>query len=283
LIVGPNSSGKSAVFRAIKALVLNNSSSARWIKHKMKKATVAIQMDGQPSVAWFKTKTGVTYRVEGEEYTKIGRGNVFSVCSEFPLYVDEQGSLVNMQGEWDVLFPYNRTPSQVFKLFETVNKVANSAALFQSLREDEVNHNKGIKDGIGDTARLKENIEMMEIFLNEFDEKEFNKRKEETLLGVGEEEGLLNDLATIRQCHQRQEVVSRLGEPEERQKEFSFELFDAYIILDKDLEFYRTHLTAIQGLTEQIKRAEQQLKKGRDKLSLYKSCPLCGTELEKGL
>ena len=46
---------------------------------------------------------------------------------------------MNIEGEWDLPFPFDRTPSELFKLFENIFCISDSAVILKSFKDEEGN------------------------------------------------------------------------------------------------------------------------------------------------
>ncbi len=137
-IVGASGSGKTALFRAFRAAILNPSSAKAYIKHGENRASVGLKIPGQPLITWAKERDAVFYKVGDDVRTKLGKKGIHSIIPDFPFPIEgETGRLMNFHTEWDILFPYKYTPSELFRLFEDVFDIIDSANVVKSIRTDE--------------------------------------------------------------------------------------------------------------------------------------------------
>lgn len=138
LISGPNSSGKTALFRAIRAALLNPGSAKSYIRSGEKKCEVALTIgrDENFCVRWTRTSTQAEYEINGETYKKVGRTTVWDRCPGFPLGIDAAGNTLNFQTEWDVLFPFSRSSSDLFALLEEIFDLGDARGVFAAIRSD---------------------------------------------------------------------------------------------------------------------------------------------------
>lgn len=151
-ITGPNSSGKTSVFRALRAILLNPTIGKHYVKKGCKETKVSLQVNGCPEVTWIRTRDSSAYNVEGSGmFDKAGRRRLHDYLPEYPLSVDETGRAVNVQSEWDVLFPFDKSSTELFKLFEDIFGIVDSAGILGLIASDDrdINSNlSAVKDRI---------------------------------------------------------------------------------------------------------------------------------------
>lgn len=137
-ITGPNSSGKTSVFRALRAILLNPTTGKHYVRKGCKEARVALRIQGQPDVMWTRTRDSSTYKTsDSGTFEKAGRKRLHDYVSQYPLAVDESGRTLNIQSEWDVLFPFDRSSAEMFKLFENIFGIVDSAGILGTVSGDE--------------------------------------------------------------------------------------------------------------------------------------------------
>lgn len=144
-ITGPNSSGKSAIFRALRAVIQNPPSAKHSVKKGTKRTEVSISgLPNTPTVTWARTPTESSYQtsVQGE-FKRAGRNDVFDFLPSFPLRL-EGSRLLNFQTEWDTLFPFEKSNTELYTLFEHIFSVVDSSSIISIIKSDE----KATKDKI---------------------------------------------------------------------------------------------------------------------------------------
>lgn len=169
IITGPNSSGKTAVFRAIEALILNKASS-RWVKKGKTEAAVVLKVEGKTSVAWIRRGSGVIYRVGKKEYRKMGRKGLLDIDTELKIKKDLDGSILNMQNEWEGLFPFSKSPSETFKLFESIFQVFDSSVIYEKIRNDIIVFKRQKEEALVKREFVEKNLKELEAYWSEFGE-----------------------------------------------------------------------------------------------------------------
>lgn len=166
VLVGQSNSGKSAILRAVKALLTNPKGAQRFIKKGTEEATVTLSYLGN-EVTWKKSKDSGSYKINGEDFIKVGGKDVFSMLNNSGFARDYDNNLLNIEGELDLPFPFDRSSSELFKLFENIFCVSDSALILKSVK------------GLQDEITKKQNLVKDEI--------ESNKRKLEAIKELKEE------------------------------------------------------------------------------------------------
>lgn len=144
-IIGQSNSGKSATFRAVKACLLNPSGSQRFIKKDTNKTIVELKYNGN-DICWNKTGKANSYTINGEEYRNTGKSDAFKILNNETGFVKaEKGcALMNIEEELQLPFPFGIPDSELFKLFENVFCVSDSAVILKSAKD----HEDKVKDDI---------------------------------------------------------------------------------------------------------------------------------------
>ena len=84
LITGPNGSGKTAIMRALYALIKNPRMGRSYIKGGAKETTVVLQIDQGDPIAWTKSLKETIYRVGKQVYHKSGNSQIYDILPDFP-------------------------------------------------------------------------------------------------------------------------------------------------------------------------------------------------------
>lgn len=145
-IVGQSNSGKSATFRAIKACLLNPAGSQRFIKRDANKTVVELKYNGN-DICWDKSKKENSYTINGEYFRNTGKSDAFKILNNETGFVKaEKGCvLMNIEEELQLPFPFGIPDSELFKLFENIFCVSDSAVILKSAKE----HEDKVKGDIG--------------------------------------------------------------------------------------------------------------------------------------
>ena len=162
LIVGQSNSGKTAILRAIDSVLTNPTYAKSFIKHHTNETNVTFQYNDN-IISWKKSgKGGTTYNVNNEEYSKMGTSDLFDILPDNGFVKSDNGEVMNIEGEWDLPFPFDRTPSELFRLFENVFCVSDSATILKSFKEEESDLVKQISDAKDKITRSKNKLAALE-------------------------------------------------------------------------------------------------------------------------
>lgn len=139
-IIGQSNSGKSATFRALKACLLNPKGSQRFIKRGTNKSSVTLYYNGN-EIEWDRTSKESNYKINGEVYHKTGASSAFKILSDETGFTkSDNNDILNIEEELQLPFPFGLTNADLFKLFENIFCVSDSAVILKAAKgcEDEV-------------------------------------------------------------------------------------------------------------------------------------------------
>ena len=151
-IIGQSNSGKSATFRALKACLSNPKGSQRYIKNGYPSSSVTLGYNGN-EITWKRNKTTVSYTINGENYLKTGNSSAFKILEDSTGFVQGSGdTIMNIEEELQLPFPFGLNKFELFKLFENVFCVSDSAVILKSAKEHE--------------SKVKFDLDLLEVELN---------------------------------------------------------------------------------------------------------------------
>lgn len=139
-IQGESNNGKTAILRAIRALVLNPQGSSHYIQHGKNKAEVTLTNNGN-TLTWERTKSTTNYKFNGEEFTKCSKQSSLDFC-DLGFVVDSKGKLLNLSGEWDVLYPFYMSDTEFFKHLEDLFAFTDTGKILDGMKGDENSCNR---------------------------------------------------------------------------------------------------------------------------------------------
>ena len=165
VIIGQSNSGKTATFRGLKACLSNPSGSQRFIKNGTKQAVVTLEYNGN-QISWRRTPKESTYQINGETYYKTGNSNAFKILEDTGFVRDDNDTLMNIEEELQLPFPFGVSKSELFKLFENVFCVSDSAVILKSAKEQEDKVKGDITIFESELAKNKNKLKELEDFEN---------------------------------------------------------------------------------------------------------------------
>ena len=136
VIIGQSNSGKTATFRALKACLSNPSGSQRFIKKGTNKTSVTLEYNGN-QIVWIKTPKESSYIINGEEFIKTGKSNAFKLLEDTGFAVDSNDTIMNIEEELQLPFPFGISKTDLFKLYENVFCVSDSAVILKAANTKE--------------------------------------------------------------------------------------------------------------------------------------------------
>lgn len=135
VIIGQSNSGKTATFRALKACLINPAGSQRFIKKGTNKASVALEYNGN-QIIWKRTPKESSYTINGEDFIKTGKSNAFKIMEDTGFVLDND-VIMNIEEELQLPFPFGIPKSELFKLYENVFCVSDSAVILKTAKDQE--------------------------------------------------------------------------------------------------------------------------------------------------
>lgn len=136
IIQGKTDSGKTTVFYAIDHCLTNPPGVADVINWDAKQAEVTIENNGG-YVKWIKTPSSCEYEDrDGKPYTKASKLDSRDI-DDLGFYFDKKDKVINIHSEWDKLFPFDSSDTEMFKLFEDIFNISSSFQIIDSIKKDE--------------------------------------------------------------------------------------------------------------------------------------------------
>lgn len=165
-IIGQSNSGKTATFRALKDCLLNPNKAARHIRNGFNQATVTLKYNGN-KVEWKRTPKSSTYVINGEEYIKVGRSDVFKLLDNSGFVQGISGTIMNIEEELQLPFPFGMSKQELFKLYEDVFCISDSAIILKAAKGQEDQLKFEIANLENDNLKNNKKIEELEKFKKE--------------------------------------------------------------------------------------------------------------------
>ena len=231
IIVGQSNSGKSAILRAVKGAVLNTSGSQKYIKNGTKGFKVGIEYQGN-SIEWSRTSRSPEYVINGEKYAKTGSSNLLDFLVNSGFTLDENKSLMNVESELELPFPFDKSNSELFKLFEkNIFCISDSTAITKLIKSDEEETASRKDNAEYELTRLQDKLTAIEELEKEVDLNWLVSKRGELANLASDKEKLLLDIQNLHGIISLGKVIGK-GVPHLSQLP---DLQD-YISLSKDIE-----------------------------------------------
>ena len=307
-IVGESNQGKTAILRAIKAVLLNPQSTAHYIQHGKSKAQVTLENNNE-TLTWERTKSSNSYIYKDKSYVKASRQSSKDFC-DLGFITDFKGNLVNLSDEWALLFPFGYTETELFKLFEDLFSIVDSAKILEGMKADETTCNRDkllLQDKLTTTTqKVKLGTELIDK-LSTLPNPELIKTvllKKETELKYLQENFnkiiALNSILKLevpsrsfntdclvemnKQLSELYKVCSRLSQlpqnlPIPNPKYFNWDLESLNKINKSYADFIQEDKNATI-LTNSCSELKKELNQLQEKWNTIGVCPLCGKEME---
>lgn len=268
VLVGPSNSGKSATLRAVSGVVLNPKGSQRFIKNGAKGLEVEVDYLGN-NIIWQRNGKDSKYVVNGEEFRKVGSSNLPKILDKSGFVLDD-GSLMNVEGELELPFPFDKNSAELFKVFEkSIFCVSDSAVILKAIKDDETNIKKEKSLAEIELDRFKKKLKALEELAKEVDLNKLKKGK------IDLEELYFNKDKLTDKYNKVLEGINAVKELKNMKKpvEVSDDLMLSYVKLTNDFN----RLKQIHQLAQVLKVSKKPLSKVVDFNNFVK----CNEDLEK--
>ena len=168
VIIGQSNSGKTATFRGLKACLSNPAGSQRFIKKGTNKSSVALEYNGN-QIIWKRTPKESSYTINGEDFIKTGKSNAFKLVDDLGFVVDDNDIIMNIEEELQLPFPFGISKSELFKLYENVFCVSDSAVILKAAKETEEQTKSDIATLEAEITKNTHKLEELDNFKKEVD------------------------------------------------------------------------------------------------------------------
>ena len=306
IVQGRSGSGKSTLFYAVEDCLSNPSGVADVINWDAKSAEVTIE-NNDNKVKWIKTASSCEYEdKDGKSYIKASKIDSRNLA-DLGFYFDKKDNIVNIHNEWDIIFPFGSSDTEMFKLFEDIFNISCSFQIIDNIKKDEQDCKSRINDINkqlneitiqnnqiqGVVERIDPNIDR---FINDIQEKEKSVNsitsdysllldsQKHTTLNIPDEytadfsskgyyDQILNDYNNLLNQKRLSEILIPESKDFEIVENPYISDYNAYSSIIKQIEEYDKVLS-------QIALDELSVK---EKLKDIKICPTCGQEIKEGI
>lgn len=232
IIVGQSNSGKSAILRAIKGAILNPSGSQRYIKNGTKKFQVNLDYEGN-SIEWSREGQSPVYTINGEQYQKVGNSNLMNILDKSGFVLDENKNLMNIEGELELLFPFDKSNAELFKLFEkNIFCISDSTAIVKLIKADEDETEKQKDNAEYELNRYKQKLQALEELESEVDLNHLIKQRDVIASQLKNQQILVLDIKKLNSIISLGRILTKAVPPVDVRKDIHLE----YKLLEEDIK-----------------------------------------------
>ena len=246
VIIGQSNSGKSATFRALKTCLSNPSGSQRFIKKGTNHSSVMLDYNGN-QIIWKRTPKESSYIINGETYLKTGKSNAFKLTEDTGFAIDSNDTIMNIEEELQLPFPFGMSDSDLFKLYENVFCISDSAIIIKAAKGVEDKTNTEIATLDNDILKKDNNIKELLEFQKTVDIEKLKKMKKYLENRNNKVLNLKNGLPVIKKALKVQDLTVE-------EKEF-LNLLPLYVE-NKDLKRTINQLKQLHTLNKGLKDIE---------------------------
>lgn len=301
VIIGQSNSGKSATFRALKACLINPIGSQRFIKKGTNQASVMLEYNGN-QIIWKRTPKENSYIINGETYLKTGRSNAFKLVDDTGFAIDSNDVIMNIEEELQLPFPFGISDVDLFKLYENVFCISDSAVILKAAKGVEDKTKLEITTIENDIVKSENKLKELLDFKNSVDMNKLKKLKG-TLESKNERLMTLKDgLPIIKRACRVQEFsvedktfINLLGSYTENKKlKKTIEQLKKLHAINKTLKELKQPKESFIGKYEELKKLKKtcsvlrelenvsvQVKSFENKLNEYKELKSFSEEIER--
>jgi len=305
IIQGRSGSGKSTVFYAIEDCLSNPSGVSDVINWNAKSCEVTLENEGG-YVKWIKTPSSCEYvDRDGKSFVKASKLDSRDI-DNLGFYFDKKDEIVNIHNEWDKLFPFGASDTEMFKLFEDIFNISSSFQIIDGIKKEEQDYKAkitSINNQLNDLTVKNNSIEYIlgqvnpnvDSYIDDINEKQVfvsNITNDYNTLSsnqkflnmvipneldtslLTEKGNYYNQLLSDYNSYQVNKRAAGIVIPDER--EISLKE-NPYV---EDYTKYKTTLDVIAQYDKALSDIDAEEIKVREKLKEIKVCPTCGKPLE---
>ena len=258
-IIGESNSGKTSVLRAIKSLIDNGSRTAHYIKQGTNETEVQMSYEGH-DLTWSRTAKEIRYKIDGQDFLKAGTTDLFKLLPVNGFVRDPQGELANLEDEWTLPYPYYKTPSELFKVFENIFCVSDSAKVLKGMKESEDEYKKTLQRTEEEISKVQRKLDAIEKLDVRGNVQKLTELKE-TLQGLeSARDNLQVSISTLQEIAKKAKLYKNLPKETVELKEKWDVLEDLTRDFKKLRDLSLTHET-LQGLQDELVTSQEVLDK----------------------
>lgn len=271
-----------------------------------------------PKIEFHRTPSKAWYMIDGKKYSKLLRNNIFDIYPDlnkkFVYDPNDSRIVLNFQTENHLAFPFDKSDTEMFRLFERIFSISDTRMVIDTLKKEGAETDFKLEQNQTEKATLEQKIENLKQSISGINKELLLNYAEQFKSKYAETQNLLSKLRKISsyapfllesrnlplfQEYNGEEICNAVSILEKKLQESQLKF--AYIENYTDVNF--THVkedfgsallalssklsniqTLAQGISAQeqlIAENEKIMQEMKQKLSEFRTCPLCGHELEK--
>lgn len=323
LITGPTDNGKTAIFRALQSFLTNSADSAGFIngdairdKGESAELCVTLEEEGLPKIEFHRDKSKAWYIIDGKKYSKLARTNIFDIYPEmhkkFVYEPEDPRKILNFQTENNLAFPFDRSDTEMFKLFERIFNITDTRAAIDTMKKEEesvmfdINCNLATKNSYTEESQkiaegLKSvNEDLIENYIEQykFCANKFQRLKSQLTKIASYAPAIKSvknlpemscfDDATasrvselnkkVHDCSTKLQYIQKFQNPNFSKVDSSIE--QRVLDLKAKISQITGLHSSIENLQKEENRFNEEIRESEKLLAKFETCPLCGHKLE---
>ena len=287
IIIGESDLGKSAIVRAIRALVYNQSGQS-FITHGESKAGVGLKFD-DVEVGWIKGESS-TYKMGDLVFDKTGRSLPSEVAEELRMGEIVVGNLsfdVNIHNQLDRPFLVMETAPARAKILGELSGTNLIYLAIQSLRKDEQQDKKLRTTRIGDLEKAQEELESFKGLVDRQTMLVKIKRKIDNLKKLDERCQLIEQWRSSLLAHQDNLKISEIRSEKASQildkVNSLIEKYQRVATLESTLGKLYAIIARVADLEKDAVLTLEEFRSIEEELSSLDQCPTCRQPISHGV
>lgn len=241
VIQGKTGSGKTSLFYAIEDCLLNPSGVDDAINWDAKNCKVTIS-NNDNEITWIKTSNSSQYINEKtkQEFVKASKLDSTDLA-DLGFYIKDN-DVVNIQGEWKLLFPFDLKDTEMFRLFEDIFNISCSFLIIDEYKKDEQQIKSKINETVNNINELVRHKSTIEDILSKVDNIALNN----LINNIQTTQNRLDDLRRSYQCFNNYNPYKDIKIPEEFNTANLQETYNKLHQVNRDFEELHRNLNLLK-------------------------------------
>lgn len=326
LITGQTNNGKTSIFRALLCLLLNPAKAVGYINNENieedpnREMVITLLDENLPVIEYHRTQQKAWYIIDGKRYSKLGRSTLFDIyppIGKFFVYdAQDPRKVLNFQTEKNLAFPFDKSETEMFKLFEKIFSISDVRQILDTMKKEESEAIFKLTQTQSEKEKLESEILLTRVCLDKIEKSGLKslyldfktissllQKHYQILMKAAQYTPyikLLQKLPNIKIDLDDSKILESLTRLEHKLKRCStatnyiqkysvlgFKLVDIDKNLEETISKQKTKIQQILSIESSIRNQKAEMEKqkvamikAQEELDNYRVCPLCGQELE---